>query len=173
MSRAFLKDDTQDEKLFIPPRAPLPPGVVNYVTPRGLAQLRDELADLEAERSRVQADATDEPERKRQLALLAGQIAELSSRLGSAKVVDPAAQPPGEVRFGATVSLRTPGGKKNAVRQLTLVGVDEASAAQGRVAFTAPIARVLLGRRVGETASLRTAKGEETFKITAIAYRNE
>jgi transcription elongation factor GreB len=171
MSRAFLKDDTQDEKLFIPPRAPLPPGAVNYVTPRGLAQLRAELTDLEARRSRVQTDTTDEPERKRQLALLAGQIAELTARLGSAVLVNPANQPPDEVRFGATVTLHTTGGRTGPTeRRLTLVGVDEAAAAEGRVAFTAPIARVLTGHRVGDTVALRTGRGEERLKITEIEY---
>jgi transcription elongation factor GreB len=51
-----------------------------------------------------------------------------------------------------------------------IVGVDEANAAEGRVAFTAPVARAVLGKRVGETATLRTARGEEELEVTAIAY---
>src|SRR5688572_32175702 len=49
MNKAFTRDDDQDETPFVPPRAPLPEGAPNYVTPRGLALLRDEMAGLEAE----------------------------------------------------------------------------------------------------------------------------
>src|SRR5690606_1876965 len=96
---------------------------------------------------------------------------DLDARLASAKVVDPRSQPHDEVRFGATVTLRTLQGERpGEERRLTLVGVDEASAAEGRVAFTAPIARAVLGKRVGDTAALRTAHGEEQLEVVAINY---
>lgn len=170
MSRAFVKDDTPEDPPLVPPRPPLPAGVANYVTPRGLALLRAERDALEAERARLHAAPADDG-RKRDLAVVAGRLADLDARLSSAKVVDPAGQPRDEVRFGATVTLRTLGGERpGEERRLTLVGVDEASAAEGRVAFTAPIARAILGKRVGETATLRTARGEERLEVVAIAY---
>lgn len=171
MSQAFLKNDTQDEKVFIPPRAPLPPGTVNYVTLRGMSLLKSELVDLETNRSQVQSTQSDERERTRQLAIMGEQIAELNQRISSAKIIDARTQPQDEVRFGATVTLRTNAGKKSETkRRFQIVGVDEASATEGRVAFLAPIARVILGRRVGDKATLRTAQGEEVLEITAIAY---
>jgi transcription elongation factor GreB len=174
MSRAFVKDDAPEGQPFVPPRAPLPPGVLNYVTPRGLALLRAELAELEAERGRLQADRSDEAERKRQLAVLGGRIAELDARLASARVVDPRAQPQDEVRFGATVTLRTASDpRRGEERRFTIVGVDEAAAGEGRVAFVAPIARAILGRRVGEQATLQTARGPEVLEITALSYDAE
>ena len=42
MNKAFTKDDTSHEPVLIPPRAPLPEGLVNYVTPRGLSALRQD-----------------------------------------------------------------------------------------------------------------------------------
>ena len=42
MSKAFTKEDAPDVPLLVPPRAALPPGVPNYVTPRGLRLLRAE-----------------------------------------------------------------------------------------------------------------------------------
>lgn len=170
MSRAFVKDDAPEDPPLIPPRPPLPPGAANYVTPRGLALLRAEREELEAERARLHtADADDG--RKRDLAVAAGRLADLDARIASAKVVDPAGQPQDEVRFGATVTLRTlEGGRPGEERRLTLVGVDEASAAEGRVAFTAPVARAVLGKRVGETAALRTAHGEEQLEVVAVTY---
>lgn len=171
MSSAFLKNETADAPVVIPARAPLPPGATNYVTLRGLALLRDELMELEAEHARVQTNTTEENERMRQLALLNGQIGNLNQRIASARVVDPQHQPHDEVRFGATVTLRARSGKKpDEERRFTIVGVDEADASHGRIAFTAPIARAMQGKRVGETVTLRTVRGEDVMEITAMAY---
>ena len=166
MSSAFLKNETADAPVVIPARAPLPAGATNYVTPRGLSLLRRELADLEAERGSMQHEP-DENERSRQLALINGRVGALSQRIASASVVDPATQPHAEVRFGATVTLHP---KKGPDRMLTIVGVDEADASHGRVAFTAPIARAMQGKRVGDSVALRTMKGEEIYTVTAIEY---
>ena len=167
MSRAFLKNESADDPVVIPARAPLPPGVSNYVTPRGLALLRAELAELEAEHARVQLNETDETERTRQLALINGKIGALNQRIGTAHVVNPATQPHDEIRFGASVTLRP---KSGADRQLSIVGVDETDAANGLIAFTAPIARAMQGKRLGDTVLLRTLKGEEAFNVVAIRY---
>jgi transcription elongation factor GreB len=125
------------------------------------------LAELEAERARLNADRSDEAERKRRLAVVAGRLAELVPRIAAAHVVEPRDPPQDEVRFGATVTLRTQDGQQ---RRYQIVGVDEADAAQGRVAFVAPIARAVLGLQVGDTATLRTARGTEALEIEAIEY---
>jgi len=169
MSRAFIKNDTSDDQIVIPPRAPLPPGVSNYVTPRGMALLTSELAELEAERSRVQCDGNDATEHVRQLAVLAQRIAEICKRIASAIVVHPPDQPRSEVRFGATVTLLRPKGTTpGAERRFSIVGVDEANPATGHISFTSPIARAITGHQVGETISLRTAQGEESYEIVKI-----
>ena len=173
MSRAFVKEDNAGEPPIIPPRAALPPGTPKYVTPQGLAQLRAELTNLEAERTRTEANREDEGNRTRQLTILNSRLSALTNRLASAKVVDPRNQPPDEVRFGATVSLRTrKGGKPGQERHFTLVGVDEASVADGKVAFIAPIARTVLGARLGETLTLRLGRTEEEVEVIAIAYES-
>ncbi|GAB3902447.1 transcription elongation factor GreB [Larkinella knui] len=170
MSSAFLKNETADAPVVIPARAPLPPGTTNYVTPRGLALLRSELNELEIEHAHLQAtEATDENERSRQLALLNGRIANLNQRISSAKVVD--SHPQDEVRFGATVVLKTKTGPSAGnERRFTIVGVDEADATQGLIAFTAPIARAMQGKRIGDTVTLRTVQGEDVMEITAVQY---
>lgn len=174
MSSAFLKNETADAPVVIPARAPLPPGVANYVTPRGLTLLRAELAELETERAHRQTNAPDETERTRQLALLNGRISKLNERIGSAKVVDPHTQPPNEVRFGATVTLCTRPEKGKALeRRLAIVGVDEADASHNRVAFTAPIARAMQGKRVGDLVTMHTERGETRLEITAISYSDD
>jgi transcription elongation factor GreB len=163
VSKAFTKDDADDTPLLIPRRAPLPDGVPNYVTESGLAALRAEMIEL----TQARASLVTAPERLREAQILAARIGELETRIATAELVPPAAQPRDEVRFGASVSVLSPNG---AERHYRIVGVDEANAAEGRVAFTAPIARALLGKSVGEEARVRTPHGEDSLEIVSIRY---
>ncbi len=170
MSSAFLKNETADDPVVIPARAPLPPDMTNYVTPHGLVLLRDEMAGLETERATVSAGVLEERDRSRQLAELNGRIGLLNQRIATAKVVDehPALD---EVRFGATVTLKPrPGKTSPPERKLTIVGVDEADANQGLIAFTAPIVRAMQGKRVGDLVTVPTRTGTDTLVIATIAY---
>jgi len=171
MSRAFVKDDSAGTPPIVPPRPALPPNTPNYVTPRGLALLRTELTALEAERTQTEANHDNDADRTRQLTILNGRLSALTARITSAKVVDLHEQPAGEVRFGATVVLRTrSGGKAGQERRFTIVGVDEASVAEGRVAFVAPIARAVQGAHTGETVPLRLGPREEMVEVIQISY---
>jgi transcription elongation factor GreB len=171
MSRAFVKEDDAGQPPIIPQRPALPPGTPNYVTPQGLELLRAEMAELEAERSQIEAMRDEEADRTRQLTILNARQSALSERLGTAKVIDPRTQPADEVRFGATVRLRTLSGLQPGLeRSFTIVGIDEASVAEGRVAFVAPIARAIVGKRKGEKASLRMARQVEEVEIIDIQY---
>ena len=173
MSRAFVKEDAAgDEPLLIPPRAPLPAGATNYVTPRGMDLLRAEVKELEAERERVLAEPED-GERKRKLRLNQGRLNELADRIASARLVEREDPPPDRVRFGVSVTvLGLSGVNEGRHRVFEIVGVDEANPGQGRIAFAAPIAKALLGLRVGEVATLRTGRGEEELEVVSIGYRN-
>ncbi|NEM97919.1 GreA/GreB family elongation factor [Pontibacter burrus] len=171
MSRAFVKEDDSGEAPIIPPRAALPAGVNNYVTPRGLELLRNELTELEAERSQAEANRENEAERTRQLTILNGRIAALTSRIATAKVIDTKDQPADQVRFGATVTLETIKGKHPGKhRTFTIVGVDEASVEEGLIAFVAPIARAVTGAKAGQTLTIKLGRDEETVKVTNISY---
>jgi transcription elongation factor GreB len=163
VSKAFTKEDAEEELVVVAPRAPLPAGVVNYVTPRGLHLLRAELAEFQAERARIDATLA-EAARARALSVLAERKAELERRVASAVVV--LAEPHrGEVRFGTHVRVR---GEDQRERRYQIVGVDEADASHGRVAFVAPLARALLGRKPGDVAVLRTPKGDEELEVLGI-----
>lgn len=171
MSSAFLKNETADAPVVIPARAPLPPNTPNYVTPRGLNLLRAELTDLEADHARIQTTGSaDDPERTRQLAELNGRIGALNARIASARLVEPQQQHTDDVRFGATITLTAPGQPD---WKLTIVGVDEANASERRIAFTAPVARSMQGKRLGETVTLRTPTGERTWQVAAIDYESD
>jgi transcription elongation factor GreB len=164
VSRAFVKEDNSEPPLVVP-RAPLPEGVANYVTPRGLALLHEERAQLEAARPDPEGlDAV------RELAAYNARSSALSARIASAIVLDPAQLPPDEARFSALVTLRNDAGDEKRYR---IVGVDEADAHAGRIAFTAPLAVRLSGKRVGDTLILRGPNGEAEFEIVSIDYTQE
>jgi transcription elongation factor GreB len=164
VSKAFTKDDATDEPLVVVPRPPLPAGVPNYVTPRGLAALRDERRQLDA--GRAPSDLRDgDAERASAAALLHARGRDLDERIASAVLVEGGPQPRDRVRFGARVTVRAGAGVE---RHYEIVGVDEADVAHGRVAFVAPVASALLGRRVGEVVTLKTPRGEEELEVVAI-----
>lgn len=167
MSKAFTKDDDAgDAPAFVSRRAPLPPRAPNYVTERGLAQLRAELA-RELERWAARDSAGSDTERARAGALHGAYVADLEARLASAVLVERGQQPRDEVRFGAHVRVR---GGSGAERNYRIVGVDEADAANGAIAFVAPLARALLGKRVGDVALVKTPAGEDELEVLAIDY---
>lgn len=170
MSRAFTKEDSWEEPV-VPPRALLPPGVPNYVTPRGLALLREEYAQRETQRAALDVDVPDESERRKRRAGIARQQSDLAARIASAEVVEPGRHARDRVHFGARVTLRTASGKRaGEVRTLQIVGVDEADPERGRVTFLAPIARAVIGHAAGDTVTLKTGDGEECLTIEDITY---
>ncbi len=169
MSKAFTKDDDAGEPpLVLPRRAPLPADTPNYVTSRGLLLLKTELRAQHQLRSGGALGS--EAQHARENALQAGRIAELEARLASAILVDAALQPKDEVRFGASVSVRNARNVTGTERRYRIVGVDEADAKSGAIAFVSPLARSLLGKRIADVALLTTPVGDEELEILAISY---
>lgn len=162
MSRAFVKEDGPDNEPL--PDLPISPHP-NYVTPRGLAALRDRLAATQAELARLKARA----ERLDKLPEKAAErdIRYLEARLRSAIPVDPAAQPKGEVAFGARVTVVDEDGRETVYE---IVGEDEADAGAQRIAPQAPLARALLGARVGDVVEWRRPAGRRQIEVIAIGY---
>jgi transcription elongation factor GreB len=167
MSKAFTKDDDAGEApILVARRAPLPSGSPNYVTERGLGLLRAELA-RELERGAARTQSMSDAESARSGARHAAQVAEIEARISSAVLVESRRQPRGEVRFGARVRVRNSAGSERTYR---IVGVDEADAASGDVAFVAPLARSLLGKRIGDVALVHSPAGGDELEVLAIEY---
>ena len=61
-------------------------------------------------------------------------------------------------------------GDSSQPRQIDILGVDEADATSGRIAFVAPLARALLGKRPGDVVSFRTPRGEEELEVLSVRY---
>jgi transcription elongation factor GreB len=149
VSKAFTKDDGPTLPDVRRQRPALPSGVPNYVTAAGLAALRDELARLESEPTKAEA----------------AWKSQLEERIATASVSPPPSDR-GEIRFGARVRLRA----QKHDRQIRIVGVDEANPAGGLIAFVAPLARALLGRRAGDVVTPRTPGGEEDLQVLSVEY---
>jgi len=166
MSRGFVREGDQEEPPMIPPRAALPEGVVNYVTPAGMELLLKEKAALQTEIKEL--TITDERERRRALAVIEGKLTLLNERIHSARVLDPKEQVKDEVRFGANVKLQNK--SNNTKQQFTIVGVDEADVTKGKIAFVAPIARAVTGAKIGDEIDFKLGNEVRKLKILSILY---
>jgi transcription elongation factor GreB len=152
-----------------------------YITPDGLARIRAEYDALfGSERPKIvetvswAASLGDRSENadyiygKRRLREIDRRLGHLARIMKEAKVVDPAAQQArDQVRFGATVDLADDDDNR---RSITIVGNDEADATAGKIGWSAPIARALIGARVGEERLVRLPSGEKSYEILAIRY---
>jgi transcription elongation factor GreB len=152
-----------------------------YITPAGLAQIRTEYDALFGiERPKVvetvswAASLGDRSENadyiygKRRLREIDRRLAHLARIMKDAKVVDPSKQQVrDEVRFGATVELADQDDNRRTVR---IVGNDEADASAGSIGWSAPIARALIGAKVGDERIVRLPSGEKSYEIMAIRY---
>ena len=160
----------------------LPPGTPFYMTPAGAAALREEIRALwEDERPKVveivswaaalgdRSENADYQYGKRRLRQIDGRVRFLRKRLDRVQVVDPAAQAKrDQVFFGATVTYARM--SDDAEVTIRIVGMDEANAECGDVSWVAPVARALLGARVGDLRKLRTPGGVEDVEVVSIAY---
>jgi transcription elongation factor GreB len=169
LSKAFTReDDSAPELPDLPPlTSTLAPGARNYITPAGAEKLRDELQRLVEVTRPELAEASDDPDAKRQLARLDQRIMQLEESLQSAEIVPVRAGPVDVVRFGATVLVRESAGSETSYR---IVGVDETDMDRNWVSWMSPIAKALLNGKRGERTRFKFPSGEETLEIIDIRY---
>jgi len=164
VSRAFVKEDDTG-----PPGQGLPERPVsdhpNYVTPEGLAALEREAGELQARRLDLLARG-DDAMAAEELPHVDRDLRYYAARLGSAIVVDPSAQPAGEVAFGAAVTVKGEGGEQT----FTIVGEDEADLAALKVSYVSPLAEALMGAHVGDRVTWHRPAGDLELTVERIAY---
>jgi transcription elongation factor GreB len=166
MSRGFVKEDDQEEIPIVPQRAYLPDGVTNFVTRAGLDQLLAEKEMLVSERDNL--SSANENEKRIALNYINARLHLLNNRIAEAKVVNPNEQPQNEIRFGASVTLKTKGSGKIQTFQIT--GVDEADISKGKISFISPLAKTLINKKIGEIVILKREKEDIVFEIMGLAY---
>lgn len=166
MSRGFVKEDDQEEIPMVPPRADLPAGVTNYVTPAGLESLISERNELQFEKDNLVA--INENERRIAVNFIHSKLELLTERIGTAKVVSLNKQSLDEIRFGALVTVEVNDEKKP--QEYQIVGVDEANIKERKIAFISPIAQLLINKKIGDQVALQLGTRTRIFTVKAIRY---
>ena len=154
MSRGFVKEGDQEEVPMILPRAFLPSGVTNYVTPEGLRLLHDEMESLKEEWTAADSNYVTKN-------YLDAKMRLLSERISSAVVVDTTKANPDVVSFGMYVRYND--------KTIRIVGVDEADASKGLISFISPIAKSLIGKKKGDKFEIKVPRGIEAIEIQEVA----
>ncbi|MGE0614352.1 MAG: transcription elongation factor GreA [Bacteriovoracia bacterium] len=106
---------------------------------------------------------------KERQGFIEGRIGEINGKLAMAEVIDPAAIKAETVVFGATVDVEEQESGKKTTFQI--VGVDEADIKSGKVGISSPLARALIGKRMGDEAIVHAPKGQITYDILKIRYQ--
>ena len=166
MSRAFVKEPEGDIPDDLPalPLSPYP----NYVTARGLAQLRQRLQTAEAQRAALDAQAIGARQTQ---AYQEREIRWLQARIASALLVAPASASPERVGFGCTVTLEEI--SSGQIWRYRIVGEDEANPEQGDISWVSPLARAIEGRSVGDEAVWPRPAGDFVVEIVGITAKGE
>jgi transcription elongation factor GreA len=97
-----------------------------------------------------------------------GRIAELEDKLARADVIDISKLSGDTIKFGATVTVIDEDTDKKAVYQL--VGVVEADAIKGKISITSPLARALIGKKIGDTVEVNTPGGGKSYEVVNVAF---
>jgi transcription elongation GreA/GreB family factor len=165
MSRAFVKEPDGDQaptELIEKPISSHP----NYMTPRGLEQMKLRFDELRRQQQELRS-RTDDLAASNQLRHLEMELRYLEKRIQTAIPVDIANHGGDRIRFGATVELVDPEGRRYS---FTIVGEDEADADQGLISWISPLARALLGREIGEVVTWQRPAGDLDLEITGFSY---
>jgi transcription elongation GreA/GreB family factor len=150
MSRAFVKETDGEDVFDQLPDRPISPHP-NLVSRRGLALIEAEIARLRA----ALAEAQTNNERAA-MAATSRDLRYWTARRASADVVPPA-EDASQVRFGLRVTIERDDGHTQSFR---IVGQDEADPAKGLLSYVSPLARALLGKRVGDTVPVGSGDAE-------------
>ncbi|MBK6961718.1 MAG: transcription elongation factor GreA [Gammaproteobacteria bacterium] len=152
------------------------------MTEAGAEQLRAELEQLKrVERPRIvraiaearaHGDLKENAEyhaAREQQSFAEGRIQEIESKLSRAQIIDiTRLAPDDKVIFGATVTVINL--DSDETRVYRIVGDDEADVKAGRISYQSPIARALIGKRVGDEVAVQTPSGTVSYEIDQVAY---
>ena len=166
MSRAFVNEERFEqaggEELVERPISEHP----NYVTPTGALELQTWEESLVAELNSLK-DAHDDTFAKDKVAEIERDLRYVRARLDSIILVDPKTQSHDTVLFGATVEVEDEEGNRYAFH---IVGEDEADATINKVSWVSPLAKSLIGHKVGDNVVWQRPAGNLSLEILDIHY---
>jgi transcription elongation factor GreA len=151
------------------------------MTASGLQRLEEELRQLKSvERpaiiraiaeARTHGDLSENAEyhaaRERQ-SFIEGRISELEDIVSGAEVIDPSSLSGDQVKFGAHVRLIDEETEKESSYQI--VGMHEADIKQGRLSVSSPLAKALIGKKVGDAVSVPAPGGDRSYEILEVRF---
>jgi transcription elongation factor GreA len=105
--------------------------------------------------------------RERQ-SFIEGRLGELEDKISRAEVIDPSTLSGKDVKFGATVTLADEETNEKATYQI--VGEDEADIKDRRLSITSPLARALIGKKVGDSVEVSTPRGHRSYEIVRVRF---
>jgi len=152
------------------------------MTAEGFERLEEELKQLKSiERpaiiraiaeAREHGDISENAEyhaaRERQ-SFIEGRVLELEDKIARAEVIDVSKLSGKAIKFGATVTLIDEDTEEKNVYQI--VGEDEADIKSKRLAITAPLARALVGKTVGDTVEVTTPGGSKSYEVAKVQFK--
>ncbi len=152
------------------------------MTADGFAKLREELRwRQQEERPRIieaiseargHGDLSENAEyhaAKEAQALNEGRVAELEDFVARAEVIDVSKLSGDRIKFGATVELVDEDTEDTKTYQI--VGDQEADVKSGRISISSPIARALIGKKVGDSVQVNTPGGGKSYEVVDVAFR--
>lgn len=150
------------------------------MTPRGAKLLEEELAALKAERPKISKDIGTAIEHgdlsenaeyhaaKERQGINEAKIRDLEARLALAEIIDPSKLSGDKVKFGATLTLTNLATDEEVRYQI--VGAHEADIDKGLLSISAPLARALIGKSIGDEVTLKLPIGERSYEIGNVEY---
>ncbi len=152
------------------------------MTIAGAEKLREELLQLKTvarpqitaaiAEARAHGDLKENAEyhaAREQQSFTEGRIAEIEAKLAYAQIIDVTKLPPSDrVVFASTVLLTEEDSEEE--KRYQIVGEDEADIKEGKISFSSPIARALIGKFVGDIVDVQTPGGLRTYEIVDVRY---
>jgi len=134
-------------------------------------KLHDRVDVVQAiEEARAHGDLSENAEyhaAKERQGMIEARINELEDKISRAEVIDPTSLSGDKVIFGATVTLIDEEDKEF---RYQIVGADEADVKAGRISYTSPIGRALIGRNVGDEVEVLTPGGDRYYEIDSVDF---
>lgn len=123
------------------------------------------------EEARAHGDISENAEydaAKERQGMIEGRIGEIQYKISGAEVVDTSTIKSDKIVFGATVEIQDIEEDKNITYQI--VGVDEADVKNGKISVLSPIARAMIGKKVGDAFTVQSPKGDKDFEVLSFKF---
>ena len=155
---------------------------MQHLSPEAHARLAAELKDLttrgridiadKIEEARLLGDLSENGEyhaAKERQSFNEGRVSEIENKIANAEIIDVSKLSGKTVKFGARVKLIDEDTEKESIYQI--VGEHEADIKEGRLSITAPLARALISKSIGDSVEVVTPKGSKGYEIISVDFK--